>query len=120
MKIFSKDLPSARQGDVYIIRAKAIPDGVRQAVPVDGKYIVAHSETGHHHVIEATPNVKYFTTDNPIVSYLQVIEATEKSEAILEHLRNFDTHDSIVLTDDIYCLVNGRESAPEGWVRAAD
>ena len=120
MKVFNKSVNSARQGEIYFVRVKGLPDNTKPVQPVDGKYIIAHSETGHHHVMEASPNVKYFSTPDPLVSYLQVVEATDATEALLEHLRDFDTHDTIKFEEGIYCAVTGRESAPEGWRKVAD
>ena len=117
MKRFTK---CAAQGDVYLLKIDALPKGIKPVNADNGKFILAHSETGHHHVMEARPNIKLYSTDNPLVSYLEVIEATDQAEALLEHLRSFDTHAPLVVTPGIYKVVNQRESAPEGWRRAAD
>lgn len=117
MKTFNK---CAAQGDVYILRVTELPNNLKEVSPEGNKFILAHSETQHHHVMEARPNVKFYHTDNPLVSYLQVIEATEETEVLLEHLRSFDTHAPISFDTGIYKIVNQRESAPEGWRRAAD
>ena len=110
----------AAQGDLYIRRIDAIPG---RAVPMKaeaGNFIVAHSETGHHHVIAERPGVQVFTTDDPLVSYLRVIDATEQTEALLEHLRNFDTHETIAIPPGEYELRRQREYTPEGWRRVED
>lgn len=121
MKIFTKDVPTARQGDVYLIRIGKLPSGIKPIQPsADGKYILAHSESGHNHVVEAKPNVKYFSSDDPLVNYLQVLDATDEMENFLVHLRDYDTHETIKFVPDVYCAISGRESAPEGWRRAAD
>ena len=39
--------------------------------------------SGHNHVIAESPQVKYFSTDDPLVSYLQVIEATDAAEVVV-------------------------------------
>jgi hypothetical protein len=110
----------AAQGDVYILRIGELPSGLKPVQPTKGKYILAHSETGHHHVMEASPQVKFYATDNPLVGYLEVIEATDQVEALLEHMRDFDTHAPIAFAPGVYKIINQRESAPEGWRRAAD
>src|ERR1700749_2729792 len=38
------------QGDLCIRRITEIPKGLTPAKPERGTYILAHSETGHHHV----------------------------------------------------------------------
>ncbi len=117
MKTF---VETAAQGDVYFLKVTSLPAGLKQVKPENGQYIVAHSETSHHHVIADHPNVKLFSSDNPLVSYLQVVEATDEAETFIEHLRSFDTHAPIKFAPGIYQVINQRESAPEGWRRAAD
>ena len=120
MKHFSKEVQAVRQGEVYFVRINKLPKDITPITPTEGKYIVAHSETGHHHVIEATPNVQFFSSNDPLVSYLQVVEAADATEVLLKHLRSFNTHDSIKFDAGIYCAVTGRESAPEGWRKVQD
>ena len=117
MKTFDK---CAAQGDLRIRRITAVPTG---AIPVDaeaGKYVVAHSETGHNHVIDARPDVRLLTTGDPMVSYLEVIEATDAAEVVLEHLRSYDKHESIAIPPGVYEIRRQREYAPEGWRRVED
>ena len=117
MRTFSNQ---AAQGDLLIRRVGAIPAGLVPMSTENGVFIVAHSETGHHHVIEAHPGVIVYDTDDPLVSYLQVIEATDETETLIRHLRTFDTHESIKVAPGNYEIRRQREYAPEGWRRAAD
>ena len=110
----------AAQGDLFIRRVKVLPKNIKPVLPEDGQYVVAHSETGHNHVIEATENVKFYSTEDPMVSYLQVIEATEITEALLKHLRSFDTHQTISISPGIYELRRQREYTPQGWRQIMD
>lgn len=111
----------AAQGDLLLRRVDAIPQGLKKAAVENGVYIVAHSETGHHHVIDARPTVEVFETADPLVSYLRVIEATEETEAvILRHMRGHDTHAPITIPPGNYELRRQREYTPEGWRRAQD
>jgi hypothetical protein len=111
----------AAQGDLMIRRVNQIPASAVRAEPADGVYICAHSETGHNHVLSASPRVQVYTTANPLLSYLQVIEATDKAEAvILRHLRSFNTHESISISPGMYEMRRQREYMPEGWRVAAD
>lgn len=108
---------SAAQGDVLLTRIDALPDDVRLApVEADGVHIVTHSETGHHHVVEAK-KVEMFVSDNPWVSYLKVLA----NDAALEHRRSFDTHAPLALRQGaIYEVRRQREYTPEGFRRAQD
>lgn len=117
MKYFKN---KAAQGDVYFTRIAALPAGLKPVKPENGHFIVAHSETGHHHVIEASPNVEFFQTDDPLTAYLRVIEATEETEVALRHLRAWDTHESIAFKPGVYKVRYESEHTPEGWRKAAD
>lgn len=110
----------AAQGDLFLRRIDALPKAVKPMKAEAGRYTVAHSETGHHHVIAERPGVQVYTTDDPMVSYLEVIEATEKMEALLEHLRGHDTHETISIPPGVYELRRQREHTPEGWRRVED
>lgn len=109
----------AAQGDVLVSRVDEIPaDAVKQE-PEGGQYIVAHSETGHHHVIEAE-NVEYFHAANQgdfdgQVAFLRVHEPVD-----LRHLRSFDTHAPLHISPGLYRLNRQREYTPEGFRRATD
>lgn len=108
------------QGDLYIRRIESLP---KNAKPIDaekGVYVVAHSETGHNHIIAERSNVQLFTTGDPMVSYLQVIEAADATETLLEHLRSFDTHETIKIPAGIFEIRRQREYVPEGWRRVED
>ena len=120
MKFFGKDKMCARQGDVMFLRVNEMVGKTKQIEPTEGKFVLAHSETGHNHVLEAKPNVKVFGTDNPMISYLQIVEAQEATENFIEHLRSFDTHEPIAFSEGLYRVINQRESAPEGWKLASD
>jgi hypothetical protein len=81
----------AAQGDVLLRRVERIPsDAVEQ--PCDGRVVVAHSETGHHHVIES-PGARLFATHDPLIGYLRI----DGPFADVVHERPFDTHETIRL-----------------------
>jgi hypothetical protein len=46
------------QGDCYLVPIKAIPAGATPVEPENGHLIITHSETGHHHVIAARPDIR--------------------------------------------------------------
>jgi hypothetical protein len=105
------------QGDVAFFRIDAIP---ATATLVERKgnepVIVTHSETGHHHVIEA-PKVKMFNDPkNPLLSFLQV----ETDNAVLEHLRSHDTHEAVQIPAGCWAVRRQREYTPEGWRQVQD
>lgn len=116
---------SAAQGDLLIVRIQEnnLPDNIVPATAKDadanGNYIVAHSETGHHHVIEQD-DVDFFHAANDgvideFVSYLKV-----KRNTVLKHMRSFDTHEPIGIGPGLYKLLRQREYIPEGFRKAQD
>lgn len=114
MKTFDK---IAAQGDMMLIRIDALPDGLKEITPSEGKHILAHSETGHNHVVMDRPEVKHFAAMDEFRSYLEV---SGDEPVVLEHLRSFDTHESVEIKPGTYEVRRQREYTPEGFRRAAD
>lgn len=105
--------PYTAQGDLNIFSVEEIPQGLAEKPATDGSHILAHSETGHHHVIEGN-TVRVFE-QNEFISYLEV----EKPSNVV-HLRSFDTHETIGLPPGKYRISRQREYTPEGYRLAAD
>lgn len=118
MKTFTK---MAAQGDFIIRRIDAIPaDTVPLEKTKDGQFIVAHSETGHNHVMVAE-RVKGFkeskiTNDNDLYRLFFAVEAPTE----IQHLRSFDTHETLLVPPGNYEVRRQREYVAEGFRRAAD
>ena len=120
MKLFQN---VCAQGDVLIRRIDKLPEtAMKEDTPENGKLIVTHSETGHHHSMvldreeSAEANVRMFTSDdNPLISWLEVNRPTA-----LEHERSFDTHDPIQFDNGVYEVRRQREYTPEGYRRVED
>lgn len=110
------------QGDVLIRKIDALPAGLTEVPPVDGRIVVTHSETGHHHTMtldrpkgRAKPAVRMYQGSNPLIAWLEVNRPTA-----LEHLRPHDTHAPIQFAPGIYEVRRQREHAPEGWRKVID
>lgn len=111
----------AAQGDCWIKRIDDLPDGLKLAKPENGQWIVAHSETGHHHVIEAEGCEVLEDPQDSLTLYLRVMDDTAKrTGVVLRHLRDFDTHESIQIPPGTYRIRRQREYTPEGWRRVTD
>lgn len=109
-------LPGA-QGDLLIIPCKAIPKTAKPATAACGHYIVAHSETGHHHVIDKRKAEVFEAADDTFVAYIRTLG----SGAEIEHKRDFHTHETIALQpNQTYEIRRQREYVPEGFRRAHD
>lgn len=111
----------AFQGDVCIKRLRSLPKGVRETFKrIDTpRKVVAHSETGHHHVIDDSGVVMFESPTDPLIAYLMLDSVTETR---LVHLRGHDTHGTLCLTGEkaIYKVTRQREHTPQGWRRAQD
>ncbi len=115
MKKFTKEMKLAIQGDIALVRVDVLPEGLELNKPEDnGTHILAHSETGHHHTVEAT-RAGLYNTDDELVSYLVVEEDAE-----LVHQRAWDTHETINFDAGVYRINRQREYMPEGYRRVAD
>lgn len=111
----------AAQGDVILRRVAKVPT---EAVAVErkGDIIVTHSETNHHHVIKDAGVAMFEVPGNPLVAYLRMDIGVD---ADVEHLRPWDTHETLRLLGDkkkatVWEVRRQREWAPEGWRRTLD
>lgn len=107
----------AAQGDVLITKVTSVPEGCKRIEPSGGKFIVAHSQTGHHHTVAEHPGVSFYQSKDPMIAYLEVIDSVETT---LEHERSFDTHEALLLKGGTYEIRRQQEYTPEGWRRVAD
>lgn len=116
MKTFTK---IAAQGDFLIIRVDTIPQGLVPIEPVNGRHTVAHSETGHDHVMVAD-RVSAFR--DPKVAEVDLYEMFLSVEAPTEinHLRSFDTHEALLVPPGDYMVRRQREYVAQGFRKAAD
>lgn len=116
MKTFTK---IAAQGDFMIIRTDNIPENVEEFEAENNYYVIAHSETGHNHVMERT-HVEAFKTKNTSDVDLYELFLVVKEPTVIEHLRSFDTHEALLVPPGNYKIRRQREYTPEGFRRAAD
>jgi hypothetical protein len=109
------------QGDVLFRRVPAIPDGYVAEAPTRGT-IVAHSETGHHHLIPELVTL-YRHPSERLVCYLRVGADVEDGGVSVVHQRPYDTHETLRLVSqpgDVWEIRRQREHTPEGWRMVAD
>ncbi|MCP5017251.1 MAG: hypothetical protein GY938_18585 [Ketobacter sp.] len=112
MKNFSKQ---AAQGDILIQRIDKLPDGAVKQKPQNNNYIIAHSETGHHHTISSSHVDFFHSANDPMVMFLVV-----NKPSTLIHNRSFDTHRPLRIDKGVFEIRRQREYTPEGWRRVAD
>lgn len=107
MKTF---ITTAAQGEVSITKIKALPKGLKAIACKDAQFIVGHSETGHHHVMTMDRAQFFEAPDQP--AGMRVLYALFEAPNALEHLRRFDTHETIAFVPGIYEFRTGREFDP--------
>ncbi len=107
------------QGDVYIRRCDKLPDHVVRVATENGVVKVAHSETGHDHVMDGGVVTMYRPPkDSPQYDWDAWLEVAETTS--LDHLRPHDTHESIQFEPGVYHVRRQREFVPEGYRRVED
>lgn len=109
----------AFQGDMMLRRVDDVPDGFTPAPAEQGRHILAHSETGHNHDVDAC-GLTLLTGDDPMVCYLRMDGVTH---ADVVHHRDHDTHETLRLLGEpgaVWEIRRQREYTPEGWRRVED
>lgn len=108
----------AAQGDMLITRIDEIPADAQLVPGVDGALILAHSETGHNHVVMERSGAKlYQDAQDPMTAYLHVLSI----DTVIEHQRSFDTHKPLSpKTPGKFRVRRQREHTAEGWRPAQD
>jgi len=108
----------AAQGDMLIRRIDRLPSNVvPERAASDGVYVLAHSETGHNHVVLERPGV---TLHKDPVDQFRAFLTVTGDPVELEHLRSYDTHETILVTEGVYEVRRQREYTPEGFRKAQD
>lgn len=110
MKHFEKQ---AAQGDLLIRRVDSIPSDAKPMEADGDNYIMAHSETGHHHTLSRYDVQAFTATD--MIGYVDVPESAD-----LVHHRPFHTHETLRLRHGKYEIRRQREHTPEGFRRVLD
>lgn len=107
----------AAQGDLCLRRIDTLPKNVESVKSAGGVFILAHSETGHNHVVMERPSVKMYK--DSVDQFRAFLHVTQ--EAVdLEHLRDYDTHETLRIEPGIYEVRRQREYTPEGFRKAQD
>jgi hypothetical protein len=103
----------AAQGEITIRRIGSVSTAAKRAgftslALEGGKYIIGHSETGHHHVLDRTAGVDIAVMDRPPEG-MRILHAILQNPTTLNHLRDHDTHDPIRLEPGEYEFRIARE-----------
>jgi hypothetical protein len=110
MKAFKK---IAAQGEITIRRLGDVPKNCKlpkgfSALKPEGRhFVIGHSETGHHHVIDAA-GATIGVMDKPPAG-MRVLYMILENPLALEHLRGHDTHETITNEPGVYEVRIARE-----------
>lgn len=106
----------AAQGEITVRRIGDVPHKIElppgfSAMQPDGdRYIIGHSETGHHHVIDAA-GAMVGVMDKPPEG-MRILHMILENPLCIEHLRDHDTHETITSDPGVYEVRIGREYDP--------
>lgn len=122
MKTFNR---VAAQGEAYFMK---LEEGTIEKLELDeqndltkdGRHIIAHSETGHHHVMERENVDIYIPKKGTTEGAVGILYAIVKEPTVLEHLRPYDTHESILFSPGEYKITLQQEYTPQGYRRVQD
>ncbi|OJF97611.1 hypothetical protein [Pararhizobium antarcticum] len=78
------------QGEIRMFRVDEIPGNAVPMKKENGHFIIGHSETGHHHVLEAERVQVFQQPDAP--QGMTILFGILESPGSLTHLRGHDTH----------------------------
>jgi hypothetical protein len=105
----------AAQGEITILRivggSGKLPKNGRPLAQENGRYVIGHSETGHHHVLSRTDGVAICEVATPPAG-MRILYAILEQPMALNHLREHDTHAPITLEPGEYELRIAREYDP--------
>ena len=101
------EMKNVAQGDVTLFGIGKLPEGLRKK-----DAIIAHSESGHHHIVEGNAVVY---TDGNGQQYVQVF-----GKAQLTHQKIAQYHRQIQLEKGVYKVVPEREYSPAAERKAMD
>lgn len=113
----------AAQGDLWFVRINKLPDHAKPAEKEpEGHYMLAHSESGHHHVIGSNA-VKYYHDPEDDLQAFLVVDQPKPGDVMpmAEHMKTGpDRHGSIGFSPGVYRVRRSRERLPSGWQKSID
>ena len=91
-------------GEVWLQPVTKAPKGKSKKVK---EYIVGHSETGHHHVLESQTKFEVMPGDETYDLYVRLFRPTP-----IKHKKTFDIHETQILAPGEYAVYQKTEYDP--------
>jgi hypothetical protein len=95
---------SIRHGEVLLQEVESVPKRKGKEFK---SFIVGHSETGHHHVLEAEKEFKVWTAKDKQELYLELFEPAK-----LVHQKQIDAHKTLTVPKGKYKVTYKKEYNP--------
>lgn len=99
-------------GENAIMPVEKVPEGLEWHT--ETKTIIGHSESGHHHLLEAAKGTEYEVAELNGVLYLRLM-----GKARVIHKKSFDIHETVILDPGIYEVKHKLEYDPFAQIRKA-
>jgi hypothetical protein len=93
-----------QHGEIMLLPVGVMPSG--ETTPYDG-FIVGHSETGHHHVLESAVKFDVLDDQEKHELYLRLYEPAE-----LVHQKSFDQHRTLTVKPGVWKVLHKTEYDP--------
>lgn len=93
-----------RHGEVLLVPVDITPAG---KTVKHQRFIVGHSETGHHHVLESKRKFEVITEQEKQELYIRLFEPAK-----LVHKKTIDKHKTLTVAPGIYRVVHKTEYDP--------
>lgn len=93
-----------QHGEVWLQPIDKIPSGKTKKAK---SYIIGHSETGHHHVLESNTEFEVMAGDEKHDLYLRLFEPAK-----VVHQKTFDIHETKIVAPGDYVVYQKTEYDP--------
>jgi hypothetical protein len=94
-----------QHGEIYLLPVSKVPKGNKSQHSL---FIVGHSETGHHHVLESKAEFEVIEPENMSDSiFLSLLQPAQ-----LVHKKSFDKHQTLTIKPGLYEVKHKREYNP--------
>ena len=106
-------MPTFAQGEIYCRTIDAVPEGLTPFTEKDrnGSWLVSHSESGNHHVIDA-PGVTVMERTDNVPPGMRILYAIVKEPSTLRQDAGATAHGAHDLAPGIYEMRIAREYDP--------